>query len=660
MVDTSFPRAIMTASDDEIEIVLNVTAGKLPDDLGGHVFMIAPVGSVNSDGLPNPSGTHIWNGNGMIYRLDFERPEQVALTSRLVKSPCYYADEATQPGSSYSQYQFNDYGMARFSVELGMRNQLNTALIPMQFSESESERLLITFDGGRPYEIDPVTLKLVTPLGANTEWRPGINLNFPFPPVLGTAHPAFDARTQELFTVNYGRSFANFSETIPFAYQLRQWLSKLGVGGFSQALDRFLDSLSGTEDFVYLIRWDGSGDLERWKLILADGSPVTIQQTMHQIAVSQDYVILIDSCLKFGLGQLLNNPLLDNAIIARTLKWFVSKPQLPDTSIYIVPRKYLRKGQYPAKEQQELEVVAHKVVIPLETAHFLVDYAHPKQQITLHMAHQCANDVSEWLQKSDRSVYDSDEGISPDLAGMIAVGAMDVGRLGRYVIDVPQAKVMDSKVIHHPDYTWALSLYTYRDRLASGLPPAKITNLYWHSFGFWSELFTKFTYELYQDYPHRIMSVEEVLNLKETKTPRPCLFRLDTTAMEIADFYEFPPGHLINSPQFIPRKASTEEDESTSGYIICAVISSKSKELWLFDAQALSKGAICQLGHEQLNFGYTVHTAWLPQIKPRTASYQIPVRQDYEALVNQKSAKVRELFEQEIYPHFPETRKNRS
>ncbi len=657
MSDTSFPKSIMIASDEEIEIELDIIEGKLPDDLGGHLFMVAPVGSVNSEGLPNSSGTHIWNGNGMIYRFDFDRLGKVLLTTRLVKSPCYYADEATKPGSSYSQYQFNDYGMARFSWSLGMRNQLNTALVPMQFSDSESERLLITFDGGRPYEIDPFTLELVTPLGANREWRPGMKLNFPFPPVLGTAHPAFDARTQELFTVNYGRSFSNFLETFPVINRLKQWLSRLGVGD-SRLLDSFFEALSGAGDFVYLIRWDGSGDLERWKLVLADGSPVKIQQTMHQIAVCRDYVIAIDSCLKFGLGQLLNNPP-GNETIARILKKLVSKPQLPDTAVYIIPRKNLINGQHPAKDSQEVAVVAHKVVIPLETAHFFVDYANLEHQITLHMAHQCAGDVSEWLQQSDRSI-DGDRSIDPDLAGMLAVGAMDVGRLGRYVIDVRQSRVIDSQVIHRTDCTWALSLYTYRDRLSSGLPPTKITNLYWHSFGFWSELYTEFISELYKDYPHRIMSVEEVLNLQQSKSPRPCLFRLDTEAMEIADVYEFPLGHLINSPQFIPTQSqlpqTSKADESTSGYIICAVVSNKSKELWLFDAQELSKGAICKLGHDRLNFGYTVHTAWLPHIEPRTASYHIPVRQDYEELVR-KSA-IRELFEREVYPHFPETKAN--
>ncbi|MDJ0717884.1 MAG: carotenoid oxygenase family protein [Prochloraceae cyanobacterium] len=679
MVNEPFPKSIMTASNDEIEIILNVTEGKLPKEVCGHVFMVAPVGSVNSNGLPNPSGAHIWNGDGMIYRLDFARPGRVKLTTRLVKSPCYYADKATVDNTTY---QFRDYGMARFSLPLGMRNQLNTAFLPMQFSPEQPERLLITFDGGRHYEIDPVTLKIETPVGANMEWRPAFNLPLVFQPVLSTAHPVFDPHTGQLFTVNYGRSFSNFSETIPLRSSLEKKVDllknlirkPLGLElDWSELLDNLLlEDISGADDFVYLIRWDGSGDLERWKLVLSDGSPVKIQQTMHQIAASRDYVILIDSCLKFGLGQLLNSRNPNNLetikkLVGKFEKKLVSKAQLPDTTLYIVRRKDLRNGQHPSQNQPEVEVVAQKLVIPLETAHFLVDYDNPENHITLHMAHECAADVSEWLQHHDQSVYPLGGGISHDLAGMLAVGAMDVGRLGRYVIDVEQAKVIESKVIHRTDCTWALSLYTYRDRLPSGLLPKKITNLYWHSFGFWPELFTQFIFDLYKNYPYRIMSVEQVLNLKDGQSPRPCLFRLETTKMEIADIYEFPQGHIINSPQFIPKtvsktevqQASSNHDLSTSGYIICAVVSSKSKEFWFFDAQDLSSGPVCKLGHDQLNFGYTVHTAWLPKIERRAASYQIPVRSDYEELVKKKkSEKVKKLFEDEVYPHFPENREN--
>ncbi|MEG4944958.1 carotenoid oxygenase family protein [Microcoleus sp. F4-D5] len=83
------PQSIMTASRDELDNIQLEIEGELPEDLQGHVFIVAPVGSVASGGLPHPDGNSWLNGDGMIYRLDFNRQGEVRLKSRLVKPPCY-------------------------------------------------------------------------------------------------------------------------------------------------------------------------------------------------------------------------------------------------------------------------------------------------------------------------------------------------------------------------------------------------------------------------------------------------------------------------------------------------------------------------------------------------------------------------------------------
>lgn len=61
-----FPQAAMSASREELtDLPLNTISGNIPEDWSGHVFIIAPVGTVASGGLPNPKGTHIFNGDGM-------------------------------------------------------------------------------------------------------------------------------------------------------------------------------------------------------------------------------------------------------------------------------------------------------------------------------------------------------------------------------------------------------------------------------------------------------------------------------------------------------------------------------------------------------------------------------------------------------------------
>jgi carotenoid cleavage dioxygenase-like enzyme len=93
----TFPRSMMHASAQELKsIKLNLIAGNLPQGLQGYLFLVAPVGSVSSIGLPNPDDSHVWNGNGLIHRFDFQAGESVVLTTRIARTPCYWADPRVQ------------------------------------------------------------------------------------------------------------------------------------------------------------------------------------------------------------------------------------------------------------------------------------------------------------------------------------------------------------------------------------------------------------------------------------------------------------------------------------------------------------------------------------------------------------------------------------
>jgi len=675
---SSVPESVMTAGRCELTDVKLHISGKLPDDLQGHVFIVGPVGDVNSGGLPYPNGDSVLNGDGMIYRLDFDCQGEVGLRSRIVKPPCYFADKATRLGSMYAKYRFRNHGLLRFSLSLGARNDLNTAFLPIRFRDDSEERLLVTYDAGRPYEIDTQTLEVVTPVGANLEWRAETQLKFPFQPVFSTAHPAFDAHTNRMFTVNYGRSAGNFLETIPFIYGLDKLPHEIDelldlVGEFIETQDlikdfikifsqfsqniwqlyiRIIEQITSIdiEDFVYLVCWDGVGNLERWKLILPDGSPVRIEQTMHQIGVTQDYVVLMDTAFKTGLEQIINNPFPENKGVEKCLRNILTRPVSPDSTIYIVRRADLKVGQCPASAHQEVEVIVRRVVIPLEAAHFLVNYENPHGHITLHASHICAWDVAEWLRDYHNSAYKPYNPVPSRLNGM-EQDEMDISRMGRYVIDGESGQLLKSQVISDLDFTWGVGLYAYPDRLSSGMPPGQIKDIYWTSFGLWKELLTKFICDLYKDYKYRAVPVSEVLRLAEQGVPA-SLFRLHTSdeSLYIADSFQFPEGYMVSSPQFVP--CLDGNDGSTDGYIVCTVAFDDSNEIWVFDANNLNAGAVCKLSHPLLKFGYTLHTAWLPSIGLRTANYYISVRQDYKDLVKQQSQEIQQMFENEVYRHF--------
>lgn len=260
----TFPASVLSVSRDEFgyrednphaqypPLTLKEKDGKpLPTDLQGHAFIIGATGSINSHRpdvtsntvLPSYDGTTpLYNGDGMVYRIDFDQVSEGAkLSARKIKAPCYYADIATnhckkyqgsQGESKSTDLRFKNLGITRVSGPLGTRNQLNTAFLPLKFSEAEHERLLVTWDVGRPYEIDPKTLETVTPVGKNSEWEEVNKVGklfsappSPFKTIQSSAHPVFDPYTQEMFTVNVGRSLSNvFSQFIPLFYLGKEFI----------------------------------------------------------------------------------------------------------------------------------------------------------------------------------------------------------------------------------------------------------------------------------------------------------------------------------------------------------------------------------------------------------------------------------------------------
>ncbi|MEO1210207.1 MAG: carotenoid oxygenase family protein [Cyanobacteria bacterium J06638_20] len=680
----------MTASRDEpTQLPLNCIEGTVPTDWYGHSFIIAPVGTVVSDGLPNPNGTHIFNSDGMVYRLDLQ-PGQVAATSKLMRTPGYYADYATFHDPSFQVYRFQDYGLLRFSPTLGLRDEVDIAFLPFKAADEAQDRLLVTYEAGRPYEIDTVSLDVITPVGPQQEWQAFLPFAYPFAPLMTTSHPAFDGYTHDVFLVNYGRSLNNFLESARFMYELEgipaeveqvlRSISEIlnapllkgplanllnlteGVGKTLLAwLDRWLGE--ALPNFVYLVGWDGKGEMQRWQLMLPDGTPVRIEQSMHQLGVTRDYIVVMDTSLKIGPEQILNNPIPDSPDTERLLRKVLDRPQQPNSPTYIVKRSDLQAAQAQTTAGEIPKVTAQFTLIPMEIVHFLVDYDNPDDTVTIHAAHLSATDLGEWMHSFDVFKFDPPHNPPAWLRGMIANGQMDIGRVARYRIEGNTGQLLESKITYDSRRHWGIGFYAYQERTATGTPPLQIKKLYWQSLGFWPELLTEFVYDLYADYPYRAIALEELLNEKEAYGNRPsCLFQVDTATLDISSAYDAPPGFFLSSPQFVPRQNGNDSGED--GYIICTAFgtaiangtvaasaaSEERKEIWVFRADDIGAGPVCKLSHPDFKFGFTMHTEWLPAIAPRTSTYTVPIREDYEALLTQPAMK--RLFEEAIYPHF--------
>ncbi|MEM9510535.1 MAG: carotenoid oxygenase family protein [Cyanobacteria bacterium P01_E01_bin.35] len=517
-----FPQTVVTASREEFLEPIQLTVRDaqdnkttLPDDLQGHYFLVTPVGVPNSTKV-DPDREVVWvskdgwtalyNGDGLVYRLSFDGGD-ANLKSRLMKPPCYYADLATSKEENSEKYQglgFSNIGISRGNLNsLGIRNQLNTAFVPFKLADDASERLLVTWDVGRPYEIDPETLETLTPIGKNDDWSDLLPAQkpLPFKNLMGSAHPVFDPSTGEIFTVNVGKSFSTMF-AFPRALKTRLAENKIVVESLvqnsvlSQSIQSLLVSLYsgilallnlvgffiemifkiatffiGRHDFVHLIGWDGKQveiqEGRKWNIVLPGNKPLKIDQTVHQMGMTKDYIVFVETSFKFSLENTL--PFQRNSL-ATSLKIlltdFFNYPQYPYTKLFIVKRADLTPDATAANKPklffgkaQLPRVVAQSVELAPEFSHYIVDFENPNNQIVLYASHLAGTDIAEYIRIYERSAYDDrdrdeatdkydDPELTPrlhKLAGNI-VSPMDISRVGRWVIDGETAEIVDQQL----------------------------------------------------------------------------------------------------------------------------------------------------------------------------------------------------------------------
>lgn len=736
----SFPRSIRSVSREEfnnqpmklsVKKGLTENEGELPGDLDGSVFIIAAVGNVASKPvtssetidpdkiiIPAEDGwTSMLNGDGMVYRLDFIKNQETKceahLFSRIIKTPSYFADQITHPNTQniYNKFRFYNIGLARVSPYLGVSNQVNTAFLPMPFSGNTNRRLLATWDVGRPYEIDPDSLKIIAPVGFNSDWNQIVeNLPaFPFPQNMSSAHPCFDPEKEEMFTVNVVKSLNTLLQVstlinddvkkcttdLPAWSPWRKIIKVFAefLKGWSDVCLNIVECLGlGREDATYLIRWNGSSSLQKWK-VTHRNRPVKIKSTMHQMGISKDYVILTETAFKLVLEDFipsistqllkqlknLNQRLSPQEIFDKIITWirfhrqYLTFPQSPDTNFYIVSRDQLNR----VKPGDSIE--AEKFTISGECNHFLVDYDNPNGKITIHAALNKASDAAEFIHQDDTSPFPDQN--PKELAGIFSNG-MAVNRPAIYLVDGASGRKEKEEILdlnQSKAYTWSIGLYAYRDYL----PTQKFEDIYWLGFGAWQDTQTQLIYDLYKDYIYRDMQMplDKIMEAIEQGVPT-ILSRLhiDRNAkpiLNIVDSYKIPGQYFANSPQFVPKKNT---QGSTEGYIICTVIYSdhlisykesdknpdwsNNSEIWVFDAENLSQGPLSRLSHPKLNLSFTVHTTWLQDHTP-TPTRKYDVRQDFQWLVNEAlkyhssdvGQEMLDLFNQ-VYAAFERDRKS--
>ena len=712
-------------SREELDLELEVIEGELPEDLGGYVFVNSVAGTVNfatpaprdwPDGSPcEEYGASGLNGDGLLYRFDFSEMGTVRIKSRLLKTPCFYADQATRYGTEYHQegLHFISKGLSRVHNDLGSRNQVNTAIVPFKFSDDAPVHLAVTFDAGPPYLVNPLTLELVTPIGRQPEWMQ----QFPdemeqlFPMVYATAHPCFDPYTRDFYAVNYQKSLVKLMVGADWGHRLREAADFLfselqrfadWVLGRSMSSDDLVDAIRQFIPFVNnkhetnhkeefndhyrvpdgapvtselrLVHWRG-GKLNSWTVVDQDnGVPVSITQTVHQTDLTEDYVVISDSTLKFAMDLLLSLPFGHHDRLNDLLRRMLTHTIRSTTPCYLIRRADLKSDAE--------EIPAVRCELPYETIHFSLDYRNPDNRITLYAGHNSAICGGEWIRPFDRLATDPDQAPPADRIGSMATSMMDISRLGHHVIDANSGEIVQSRLIHQKGFTgdrvdtvsgphtWGAGLYTYRNEYAAERRPDRLRHIYQQFDGLDAQALTKFVYDLYEGYnrKHGLIPAEKLLEYHRHGIPG-CLCRVEVETMELADHYTFARHEQLLSLQFIPRRwngePASELDPQQDGYIAGILLvgdptgneAGYSRQLYLFDAADLTAGPVCKLSHDDLAWGMTIHSAYCDSVAEPTLDYRVDIAKDYDWVLDQfvhdeKREKLRSFFAEEVLPHY--------
>lgn len=230
------PRSVLSRVEPE-DRDLRVVGGAMPAGISGAIVISAP----HATTLGPP---HAFFGAGMTYRLSlddgtFGAPDGAyAWRQAWIDSP-----------SARLQHKRPDVftpTMVGVQSPFGLINAANTAPLPW------GDRLFMTWDVGRPVEIDPVSLCFLGEVGRADEWQtldlmPGPVL----PMITSTAHPVIDPERRCMWTVN--------------TY-------------FGQ---------------LFIVRWDGEGPIRRWPIAGA-----VMPQSVHTITQTRDWIVVGDCAFK--------------------------------------------------------------------------------------------------------------------------------------------------------------------------------------------------------------------------------------------------------------------------------------------------------------------------------------------------------------------------
>ena len=352
------------------------------------------------------------------------------------------------------------------------------------------DRVFLTADFNRPWEIDPQSMQLASVVGRVREWGGASRLALLSPSVPTSAHPYYDRHDGLLY--NYA----------------------------CRVVPRDGTSLAHTERPLRLATWDGHGAMRTWEV---PGAGLT--QYVHEVGATRNFVLLLESC---------------SFQIEPGIEWLglpKQAPHLPVSNVYVVRKADL------TEENRTRGVPFTKIEIPLEAFHLLADYEDDGRHVDLWLTHGngldflAANTAADvhWKSGQPFARWQLDRFINADYTPV-----------GHYRLDVARGRVAGSERIIDVDRLWGAGVWSWDPRPAN---PAD-SPLYMSWLGYDGGLVSRRLMDLYGDRPHRVLPPHQV---PEGVFP-PVLGVIDWRRKDVSQTYVYPAGTTTLANQFIPRR----------------------------------------------------------------------------------------------------------
>lgn len=513
----------------------------------------------------------------------------------------------------------------------GISNLSNTCAIPVFATSADGRpqagvRLLLSYDAGRPIEVNPETLEYVTPVGRATNYHAAVGSLFG-PMIMTTGHPVYDP------DFDRGRPRLVYTNLVP-------------------RVTSFFTFNTPVSADLYLVTWDGGREGPTPPLRVCEGGkPVVLAQaSAHQLCLTANYVVVMQATLVLDTASLLKplSPLLRQQI-ARAFGGRVPRPidtfddkmssylkaavQPSHTDLFFIAKSDLRKALGSGSGSVE----AKRVRVDWEATHAVADHDDRGGVVTLYCQHNVGADPADQIEPGDELLYGGTA--NRDLEGMFS-GSTDLNQVRKYVIDAKRGHVLSTQSFPDPasddDFAFGLNLLPptqvlpYRpDRPEEPYNQVACTRswdcTFWVSGGWAPATSLRRVFERYREArlglgkdgeAKRLVPYEEycarIADVRNTVR----FYRLDRD-LKVESSYVFEPGVLMGSPTFVPRKGARSVRD---GFLVGPVWrhDHPSMEVWIWDADGdFSAGPLCVLGappgEPGLRPGFPLHGSWVEE-----------------------------------------------